>query len=106
MKTTIVVLVLVLAGLVAPSPGAAIYPFCPDCSDNGMGPNCLCTCPGTGPHPYWRFSTCGTYPAGCLLEESVQPDSGVFLSTLTKSSEVPANASNGTSPLCREVGRD
>lgn len=85
MKIKILALSLVLAGLIAPAPSAAIPPFCPDCAIHmhWMPPPYLCTCPGTGPHPYWRISTCTTYPAGCELE-SLESSSDVdaFLSTL------------------------
>ena len=97
MKTTVVVLALVLVALVAPSPSAAVYPFCPDCLNFGMGASSPCTCPGTAPH--WRFSTCGTYPAGCILEDAKQPDLDTFLSSLAPTPAVPADASYRTPDL-------
>lgn len=95
MKTTILVLAVVLVGLMAaPSPSAAIYPFCPDCAIYQMGPNANCTCPGTGPR--WIFTKCGTYPAGCELPAvsavSDRSDLEGFLITLAGSPEVPAAA--------------
>ena len=90
----ILVLSVVLAGFMAPSPSAAVFYWCPDCGIYGLGPDDPCTCPGTGPHPYWRYSTCGTYPAGCI-ESSAQSDLEEFLSTLATSPDAPASDTPG-----------
>jgi hypothetical protein len=61
MKIKLVVLMVVLAALLLPGPGRAIFEFCSNCQKLGSGAGC--TCPSFGP-PY-HFTTCNNYPAGC-----------------------------------------
>jgi hypothetical protein len=84
MKIKLTLLAVVLAALLAPGAGRAVFPYCdPDCANFMLNSGNSCTCPGSAPH--FIFTTCGNYPAGCPNQALAAGHGGkeAFLATLT-----------------------